>query len=405
LTWQGKTYQTEIEDDDDREELIDDIKYAREEGDDGLIQEILDIRFGASLTTEEEDYETNKENIEATADMLKWYETAPFECEVDGGRLEMFGIPISVPRFLAWNVFKKWESAKDYSAVLNFWRLCSLNPDPQARDDLFQFLEGGNFTLTPSGYFVAYRNVDVMEAGDEHMTRWITKEYVNCRRKKISTSGTYVVKTKDAKEDKRFELMEANQYHLIAEKLTANRILIGSLKEVYESLSDMGGKTTVYTDQFSHTFRIKIGELVKMERKACNSNPGADCSYGLHVGNKSFLTSGSFGSTGLAVLVDPSKVVAVPKHNPNKMRVCEYFPIAVVDYKDNQIDEIDTTVFEHGYTQYSEMQLQKMIKDANIVELEESLVIPEGFTMDMLRNHATSLTEMMDVIRNRVVKV
>src|SRR5690606_12635804 len=99
------------------------------------------------------------------------------------------------------------------------------------------------------------------------------------------------------------------------------------LAELYENIAKVS--ETVYTDNHTKTMTIKVGELVQMERKDCDADPKQDCSYGLHVGNKRFLSNGTFGSTGLVVLVNPSKVIAVPEYNKNKMRVCEYLPIAI----------------------------------------------------------------------------
>src|SRR5690606_32698549 len=59
---------------------------------------------------------------------------------------------------------------------------CALNPDPRARQDLFEFLEGGNFTITTSGYFVAYRNVNVKNEGNAELQKFITQEFLKIKR-------------------------------------------------------------------------------------------------------------------------------------------------------------------------------------------------------------------------------
>ena len=46
---------------------------------------------------------------------------------------------------------------------------------------------------------------------------------------------------------------------------------------------DTTGKEGVYTDHHSHTFRIKIGEMVTMSRKNCDCDSSVSCSRGLNV--------------------------------------------------------------------------------------------------------------------------
>ena len=68
----------------------------------------------------------------------------------------------------------------------------------------------------------------------------------------------------------------------------------------------------VYTDHHSHTFKIKIGEMVTMSRKNCDCDSSISCSRGLHIGGKGWLKQNYYGNTGLACLINPADVVAVP---------------------------------------------------------------------------------------------
>ena len=100
---------------------------------------------------------------------------------------------------------------------------------------------------------------------------------------------------------------------------------------------DTTGEEGVYTDHHSHTFRIKIGEMVTMSRKNCDCDSSVSCSRGLHIGGKGWLKQNYYGNTGLACLVDPSQVVAVPHiDNYGKLRTCAYLPIEVINYDENE---------------------------------------------------------------------
>ena len=57
-----------------------------------------------------------------------------------------------------------------------------------------------------------------------------------------------------------------------------------------------------------------------------------ECSRGLHVGSVKYLENNNYVSdsdTILLVLVNPQHVIAVPKYDNSKLRVCEYFPISI----------------------------------------------------------------------------
>ena len=92
----------------------------------------------------------------------------------------------------------------------------------------------------------------------------------------------------------------------------------------------------VYTDHHSHTFRIRIGEMVTMPREKCDCDSNVSCSKGLHIGGKGWLKRNYFGNIGLACLIDPSQVVAVPHvEDYGKLRTCAYLPIKVIKYNEN----------------------------------------------------------------------
>lgn len=98
----------------------------------------------------------------------------------------------------------------------------------------------------------------------------------------------------------------------------------------------------VYTDYHSHTTRIKIGEMVTLPREACDCDSNVECSKGLHCASAKWLKKNYYGNTGIACLVNPANVVAVP-HNSEygKLRTCAYLPIQKIDYKGDDVIPID----------------------------------------------------------------
>ena len=84
----------------------------------------------------------------------------------------------------------------------------------------------------------------------------------------------------------------------------------------------------VYTDHHSHSFKIKIGEMVTMPRSQCDDNQEVTCSRGLHLGASTWLKHNYYGTVGLTCLCNPADVCAVPHLDYyGKLRTSAYLPI------------------------------------------------------------------------------
>ena len=91
----------------------------------------------------------------------------------------------------------------------------------------------------------------------------------------------------------------------------------------------------VFTDERTHTFKIRIGELVTMPREECDSDSNKLCACGLHAAGSSWLKKDYFGNIGIVVLINPAEVTAVPFDSSyGKLRTCAYLPIAFTKYDD-----------------------------------------------------------------------
>ena len=92
----------------------------------------------------------------------------------------------------------------------------------------------------------------------------------------------------------------------------------------------------VFTDYHSHSFKIRIGEMVTMDRNKCDKVQEHTCSTGLHIGGRGWLKKSYYGDTGLACLINPADVVAVPPFDGyGKLRTCAYLPMEVIHYDEN----------------------------------------------------------------------
>lgn len=111
---------------------------------------------------------------------------------------------------------------------------------------------------------------------------------------------------------------------------------------------DKTEEENVFTDHHSHTFKIRIGEMVTMDRNKCDAVQENTCSTGLHIGGKGWLKRNYYGDTGLACLVNPADVVAVPPlDNYGKLRTCAYLPMEIIHYDKN--DDVIPLDVEDGF--------------------------------------------------------
>lgn len=210
----------------------------------------------------------------------------------------------------------------------NFWTLVSLNPDSRVRNNLFWFIRKWDMRITESGLIVAYRNADIKK--EAKYTTKQAKAVINTyyKEKYINHNNPY------------------EEVFFIDDKML-------NLGEVYDEIVN-GGDSPVYTDQHTHTTEIRLGSPVRIPREDCDADQENSCSRGLHVGAKGWLKQNYFGNVGLMVLVNPANVVAVPTIDEyGKMRTCEYYPIALIDF-DSHGD-----IIENPYSLYDDVAYLK----------------------------------------------
>lgn len=260
---------------------------------------------------------------------------------------------LTVPEDLA-VAFYKAEQEGNQSLVntyLNFWTLASLNPDSRARTNLFWFLNRYGMTISSSGLFVAYRNVALKSEGTQISTKlaeFVSNEYTKVKFKWKKSPKKYNVFQKISKKDNLKDEYEVTTNDEPKFKYWEN---LGKLDELYVKLSNEE-VSPVYTDSYSRSFTIKIGEPVTIDRSKCDPVQENTCSRGLHVAGRSWLSSGYFGQHSLMVLVNPADVVAVPPDdNYGKMRVCAYYPVQLIerDIDGNIIDREIEDGFEDDF--------------------------------------------------------
>ena len=224
----------------------------------------------------------------------------------------------------------------------NFWTLVSLNPDSRVRNNLFWFIRKWDMQITESGLIIAYRNADIKQEAKytTEQVKYVINTYY--KEKYINKVAPYTVTVVVGDTEK-------------------------NLGEVYDEIVN-GGDSPVYTDQHSHSTEIRLGHPVSIPRSECDADQEHSCSRGLHVGAKGWLKQSYYGNVGLMALVNPANVVAVPTIDSyGKMRTCEYFPIAIIDFDENG------DIIESSYSLHDDVTYLKELRyegDINNVDVD-----------------------------------
>ena len=163
---------------------------------------------------------------------------------------------------------------------------------------------------------------------------------------------------------------------------------------------DKTEEENVFTDHHSHKFRIKVGEMVTMDRNKCDTVQENICSTGLHIGGKGWLKRNYYGDTGLACLVNPADVVAVPPlDNYGKLRTCAYLPMEIIHYDKN--DDVIPLNVEDGFDC---SYVTKVIYEGTMGTEEDStyrINIPEipGITVESIQDKLLEIAKECIVCR------
>lgn len=82
-------------------------------------------------------------------------------------------------------------------------------------------------------------------------------------------------------------------------------------------------------DIHTGTFDNSVGQIVKMDREKCDSDPSITCSRGLHAASWDYVVN-YCGNIIINIKVNPKDVVAIPvDYQERKLRCCEFYVIEI----------------------------------------------------------------------------
>lgn len=290
------------------------------------------------------------------------------------------GIEVSLPKAVITGYLNKSEK-NELQSMDNFWSWLCLCPNEESRKDLLVFIEQHGLPITKEGFVLAYRRV-VSVTDDKiqkELLEFISNSYIKIKTKwKKNPANFYVYKIETLKLETYEWVDPSYNYILKDNNLFEDGILIGNLKDMYGNLEFLEKQ---FTDNHTKKLDYRIGVENRMERSDCNENNKVECSRAFHIGSKNF-SFNSFGDTPVLVCFNPKDVIATPLHDSNKMRVCAFTILGVLD-KDEEAKVLDNNEYE----------FQDILDDLSKKHMDE---------LDDLLNE-TVLTE--NVVNNKITKM
>lgn len=351
----------------------------------------LASKFNQELT--QENYDLLLDELAPTRSLIE-----SGKLEVDElGRVFLAGSTIPVPASLG-ETLQRYIGAKiDISPLINFWRLCLLNPNPVARDSFFDYVQKYNVTITPSGEVVMYKAVTHKEAApdfDTDLQAFVARAITAVQRIQHSLEsydvyrnldGTFITPSGQLVEEGNLflQISETRVSHTYFREPKSEIEFLGTLDQLAEKIASLP-TLALYTDKYTRKMNIRIGEVVWKNREECDNNPGVGCSHGLHVGAFPYVKGFTgHNDTVLACLLNPMNVVAVPDYDQSKMRVSEYFPYSIMEKEeDGSWQEIDSPYFEAAYAPLLAGSILNRMEE---IELETVSVKQVAFRNELLK--------------------
>lgn len=420
-------------------------------------EEVATVLFEQLLKTKSDPSQENVDKLYSFInENIRIAKAGGFEHDIESGITYMEGFNTPVPQDLLDTVEEYLEKGYPTEGIINFWKLLMANPDKRVREDLFRFISEHDFSLTDKGYLVVYKTVDYLQRVEKDLAELVSNSYIKIKdswKKSPANFSVYKEITRvltgayedveveaeyDEAEDEGLtydefveeygrepefdeavyeeqwvEHEEVSYEFKVTETETLSKWIddnekeievLGTLEEMQSKLDQIAEENrSLYTDKYTHTMKIKLGEVVQMTRDNCDADPRNECSHGLHVGATKYVEKfrGAFRrnsdeneSPVLVCLVNPMNVVAVPEYDSSKMRVTEYYPFARGTVQEGKINIVEQPYFENEYANIEEGVLESLLK-ANQEEIRLTAMNADEDERDM--------DEYMKILESRVL--
>ena len=326
----------------------------------------------------------------------------------------------------------------EYVALKNFFMWCCLNPRAEVAHELYRFLSENSFRITRQGFVVALRNVVTLH-GSPELVHFVSNTYnkVKAVWKKNPAEYTVFLENGEYKlvhddklfkeetltattcpdcdgdgtwydeyEDEDFDCEtchgtgEVEEYEFTSTIAVDHGEKIGNLVELYLDLPNRAENR--FTDDWTKTFDIRIGQVTSMPMEECNWSTQDCAAAGLHFTADQIHYVGC-GDQSVIVLINPMKVVGIGTH---KGRCYEYLPIMTVPREEAtrilHDGMFDTIQLDEDYAIRELESLAERAKEGFAAESKKYEFNMPAISAAEITNIVNSLSEMKAKISKRV---
>jgi hypothetical protein len=377
---------------------------------------------------------------------------------VEGNTVYLSGTSRSMPQLLVEKFIEIVETQKyytgfgnlqedlnnndEYLAHKNFFMWCCLNPRAEVAHELYRFLTENSFRITKQGFFVALRNVVTLH-GSPELVHFVSNTYnkVKAVWKKNPNEYTVFLENDEYKlvhDDKLYKeethtsticqecdgegqfydadidewyadcdhcngTGEVEEYEFTTTVPVNHGEKIGNLVELYLDLPNR--EENRFTDDWTKTFDIRVGQLTSMPMEECNWSTQDCAAAGLHFTADQIHYVGC-GDQSVLILINPMKVVGIGQH---KGRCYEYLPIMTVPREEAtkilHDGMFDTLQLDEEYAIRELESLAEKAKEGFATEAKKyEFNIPQ-ISHREINNIVLSLNEMKSKITKRVSNI
>mgnify|MGYP000656385065 CR=1 FL=1 len=336
---------------------------------------------------------------------------------------------------------KALNNDDDYLAHKNFFMWCCLNPRAEVANELYRFLTDNSFKITKQGFFVALRNVVTLH-GSPELVYFVSNAYNKVKAVWKKNPDDYTIfleegeyklvhkdnltkiephttttcpdclgdggwEDEDAWEDGEWVECErcdgtgeVAEYTYNEEWPIDHGQRIGSLTEIYLDLPNR--EENRFTDNWTQTFDIRVGQVVSMPKEECNWSTQDCATAGLHFAGYT-APYVLCGDTTVMTLHNPMKVVGI---GTEKGRCWEYLPFMLTTVAEaDQIMNDRSFDFLQLDEQYAIRELESLAEKAKegfAAEAKKHEFNMPSISASEINSIVLNLSEMKAKITNRV---
>lgn len=329
----------------------------------------------------------------------------------------------------------------EYVALKNFFMWCCLNPRAEVAHELYRFLSENSFRITRQGFVVALRNVVTLH-GSPELVHFVSNTYNKVKAVWKKNPNEYTVFLENGQyklvhDDKLFKTIvledtvcldcdgsgtwynedededfdcetchgtgEVDGYEYEETIPVDHGQKIGGLTELYLDLPNR--EENRFTDDWTKTFDIRIGQVTSMPMEECNWSTQDCAAAGLHFTADQIHYVGC-GDQSVIVLINPMKVVGIGTH---KGRCYEYLPIMTVPREEAtrilHDGMFNTLELDEEYAIRELESLAEKAKEGFAAESKKYEFNMPAISATEITNIVNSLSEMKASISKRVTTI